>query len=718
MSLLKGLNSEQREAVLHSHESSGPLLILAGAGSGKTSVLTKRILYRIEQGVDSSKILALTFTAKAAAEMDERVKELAPDSKALLCTFHSLALRILKMKICGVENWKRLGFAKVPLPKEQSNFEWQDSLMELDLKAGSVDRENLFCPEIKVKKEKLEKLRASVFKSAAVVFEDLIWLSIHLLSEFEEVCDYCRNFWNEILIDEYQDINPSQYRLVRAVLGESKNLFAVGDDDQAIYGFRGADIGNILRFKKDFPNCKVLKLEWNYRSTANILETANRIFTDKPLIFRKNLRAGALRPYHLFKENRKPEIWVSQTPEEEILKLVYEIRFLRDEYSMKWSDFALLSRYNRQCDYYELVLKEYGIPIIEENSPPDFDGVHIETIHSSKGLQYPVVFYCGLAEGLSPGELPDGFREKKKQLGEEKRLFYVGVTRAEAHLVFLYCKQRYFRGKLKNFKESRFLKYCREKKFKKGIRMPVLVFKIFAVIKIMGYMLWCIPNYFFRRIFKNSTADIWLQEKSLLWSKFCLRSLRIDLAISGQQNLAKVDWSRSVVVIANHNSFADIPVILASVQKMFGFLAKAELGRIPILSYWMKKIGCVFIKREATNAGRKLKNRMSEISAERPPQIVVFPEGTRSKTGEMGTWKSGAFRIAVDFKAIILPIVINGTASAWEKRTNSRTVQKVTSQILQPFDVVQWETENGKRIDVKAELIDKLRELMASSLNG
>jgi len=714
MSLLKGLNSEQREAVLHSHECSGPLLILAGAGSGKTSVLTKRILYRIQQGVDSSKILALTFTAKAAAEMDERVKELAPDSKALLCTFHSLALRILKMNVCGVENWKRLGFAKAPLPKEQSSFEWQDQLIELGLKAGSVDRENLFCPEIKVKKEKLETLRANVFKSTEVVFEDLIWLSIRLLSEFKEVCDYCRNFWNEVLIDEYQDINPSQYRLVRAVLGESKNLFAVGDDDQAIYGFRGADIGNILRFKKDFPNCKVIKLEWNYRSTASILETANRIFTDKPLIFRKILRAGALRPYPLFKENRKPEILATQTPEEEVLRLAYEIRSLREEYAMRWSDFALLSRYNRQCDYYGLALKEYGIPVIEENSPPDFDGVHIETIHSSKGLQYPVVFYCGLAENLSPGELPNNFREKRKQLGEEKRLFYVGVTRAEAHLVFLYCKRRHFRGKLKDFKESRFLKYCREKGFKKGIRMPIFIFKIFAVIKIISYMLWHIPNYFFRKIFKSSTAEIWLQERLLLWSKFCLRCLRIDLAASGQQNLAKVDWSRPVVVIANHNSYADIPVILASAQRPLGFLAKKELSRIPILSYWMKKIGCVFIKRHTSGAAQKFKDKMSEISAEKPPHIVVFPEGTRSKTGEMGVWKSGAFRMAAEFKATILPIVLNGTAASWERRKNSRTIQKVTSQILEPFDVAQWEKENGSEIDAKGELMAMLLRIFTA----
>ncbi|MCL2101732.1 MAG: UvrD-helicase domain-containing protein, partial [Fibromonadales bacterium] len=574
MSLLKGLNSEQKQAVLHSHANEGPLLILAGAGSGKTSVLTKRILHRIGQGVESSKILALTFTAKAAAEMDERVKELAPDSEALLCTFHSLALRILRMKISGIENWKRIGFAKAPMPKEQSDFDWQESLVEQGLKAGSIVRENLFCPEIKAKKDKLEKLQASVFDSAAIVFEDLIWLSIRLLSEFSEVRQFCQSLWNEILIDEYQDINPSQYRLVRAILGDGKNLFAVGDDDQAIYGFRGADIGNILRFQKDFPNCKVLKLEWNYRSTANILEAANRIFTDKPLAFRKNLRAGAQRPYPLFKENRKPEVWVSQTAEEEILRLVYEIRFLKEEYSMEWSDFALLSRYNRQCEYYELALKERGI-----------EGVHIETIHSSKGLQYPVVFYCGLAEKLSPGELPKDFKEKRKQLGEEKRLFYVGVTRAEAHLIFLYCRQRYFKGKLENFKESRFLKYCREKEFSKGTGMPVSIFRVIVTTRVILYMLRHIPIYLFQSFFKSSTAKTWLDELLLSWAKYCLRVLRVDLDVKGRENLAKVDWTRPVIVIANHNSFADIPAVLVSVQRSLGFLAKIELSRIPVLSY-------------------------------------------------------------------------------------------------------------------------------------
>jgi len=418
-----------------------------------------------------------------------------------------------------------------------------------------------------------------------------------------------------------------------------------------------------------------------------------------------------LRPYPLFKENRKPEIWISQTAEEEIIKLVYEIKFLKDEYSMKWSDFALLSRYNRQCEYYTLALKDCDIPIIEDESPEDFDGVHIETIHASKGLQYPVVFYCGLAESLSPGELPEKPSEREKQLGEEKRLFYVGVTRAEAHIFFLYCKQRYFKGKLKNFKASRFLKYCEEKKLKKGIAMPVFIFKIFAVAKIIIFMLRHIPLYFFERIFRAGTVDIWMRERLMLWAKYCIKSLRANLSISGQYNLAKVDWSRPVIVIANHNSYMDIPVILTSAQRPLGFLAKAELSRIPVLSYWMKKIGCVFIKRQAIGAGQKFKDKMSEISAEKALSIVIFPEGTRSKTGEMGTWKSGAFRMATELKATILPIAIKGTSAAFEKRKSSKTIQEASSQILEPFDVAKWEKENEKEMEFR-DLMGRMREIL------
>ena len=259
--------------------------------------------------------------------------------------------------------------------------------------------------------------------------------------------------------------------------------------------------------------------------------------------------------------------------------------------------------------------------------------------------------------------------------------------------VVLYCRQRYFKGELKKFKESRFLKYAREKELKKGVRMPVVIFRIFSVAKIISYMFAHIPLLLFQRIFKRATADIWLQEVLLKWAAFCLRCLKIDLNAKGQQNLAKVDWNRCVIVIANHNSFADIPVILTATQRMLGFLAKVELGRIPILSYWMRRIGCVFIKRREKGAGQKFKDKISEISAEKPPQIVIFPEGTRSKTGKMNEWKSGAFRMATEFDAIILPIILQGTAESWERRKKSNAIQTVEAKILEPVDTANCDKD-------------------------
>jgi 1-acyl-sn-glycerol-3-phosphate acyltransferase len=149
---------------------------------------------------------------------------------------------------------------------------------------------------------------------------------------------------------------------------------------------------------------------------------------------------------------------------------------------------------------------------------------------------------------------------------------------------------------------------------------------------------------------------------------------------------------------------------------MFGFLAKEELSRIPILCYWMKKIGCVLIKRQATGAAQKFKDKISKASSEKPMQIVIFPEGTRSKTGEMGVWKSGAFRIAAEFKATVLPLVLKETAQTWEKRKKSKTIQKVTSHILEPLDVAELEKESGKEIDAKAELMARLKSCYTALL--
>ena len=371
--LLKGLNSDQRAAVLHDHEKNGQLLILAGAGSGKTSVLTKRIQYRIMSGVEPEKILALTFTAKAAAEMRERVQKLFPDAGVRLCTFHSLALFILKSKVPVKQDtgWRSptksgmtaeaysscpayelVGFKKMPVPTESADKSFMQELAKVGGRKFRFSREELFSDAHPAKLlKKLEPLRNRVLESGQVVFEDLIYQAIHLLENHESARTFFQNQWTEILVDEYQDINPSQYRLVKALLGERKSLFVVGDDDQAIYGFRGADIGNINRFRDDFKESSLIRLEWNYRSVANILHFSNRIFENKPIHLRKVLRAGNMNGSggsSIFKENREPEIWVSEDPVEEMQKIIESIKLLRESYDLQWKNFAILVRWRHK----------------------------------------------------------------------------------------------------------------------------------------------------------------------------------------------------------------------------------------------------------------------------------------------------------------------------------------------------------------------------------
>ena len=374
--LLAGLNSDQRAAVLHNHETDGQLLILAGAGSGKTSVLTKRIQYRILCGVQPEKILALTFTAKAAAEMRERVQKLFPNAGVRLCTFHSLALFMLKSKVPAkfteqarseLFAYELVGFKKMPVPTESADKSFMQELAKVGGRKFRFSREELFSDAHPPKLiKKLQPLRERVLVSGQVVFEDLIYQAINLLENHEDARAFFQSQWSEILVDEYQDINPSQYRFVKALLGERKSLFVVGDDDQAIYGFRGADIGNINRFRDDFKESSLIRLEWNYRSVPNILHFSNQIFQNKPIHLRKVLRAGNMNGSGgspIFKENRKPEIWVSEDPVEEMQKIITSIKLLRESYDLKWKNFAILVRYNRQRLYYEEALRDAMLPI-------------------------------------------------------------------------------------------------------------------------------------------------------------------------------------------------------------------------------------------------------------------------------------------------------------------------------------------------------------------
>lgn len=714
--ILEGLNSDQRAAVLHDHRKGAQLLILAGAGSGKTSVLTKRIQYRIAMGVEPEKILALTFTAKAAAEMRERVQKLFPDAGVRLCTFHSLALFMLRQKIGGRFAYEMVGFRKAPVPQESSGREFLEDLSRLRIPPSQLNREELFADTHPSRlKSKIEELRCGVLESGAVVFEDLIYQSINLLETCAEARDYFRSMWSEIMVDEYQDINPSQYRLVRALLGDRRELFVVGDDDQAIYGFRGADIGNIERFCRDFKESTLIRLEWNYRSTPNVLHLANEIFVNKPLRLRKVLRAGNLKGSGgnpLFRENRKPEVWVSENPVEEIQKIVAAVRDLRMSYDLRWKNFAILVRYNRQRLYYETALADAGLPVAGaelEGSLTVEDGIHVETVHASKGLQYAVVFYAGLAEGLTPGECTGNSAQRKKQMDEERRLYYVGVTRAESYLILLYCKKRFWKGRLRKLKRSRFLPDKEEPP--KNLKMPVFLFRVYVATTVLLYMLVHILLLPLIMLRYRGEFHNWFEKKIQKFSMFCMKRLRIDLSVQDQAMLGRVDWTRPVFVMANHNSYSDIPVIFLAVERTVGFIAKKELRYIPFLSFWMHRIGCIFVNREKGGGARLIREAMA---SGRVPVLSIFPEGTRGHDESLNPFKSGGFRLSIESDATILPVVIRGTRYAWEGRKNMGQV-KVTARILEPLDIAALRAQK-ERIEPRHDVMHVIRERMEAAL--
>lgn len=714
--ILRGLNADQRAAVLHDHEKNAQLLILAGAGSGKTSVLTKRIQYRIAMGVNPENILALTFTAAAASEMRERVQKLFPGAGVRLCTFHSLALYMLKQNVGGRPAYEMVGFSKPPVPQESSSRDFLEDVARLNLSVKCLDRERLFDPTLAPALErKLKPLRDTVLASGQVVFEDLIYLATRLLEEHDDARRFFQAQWTEIMVDEYQDINPSQYRMVKALLGKRKSLFVVGDDDQAIYGFRGADIGNINRFCEDFRESTLIRLEWNYRSTPNILHLANEIFKNKPLRLQKVLRAGNPNGSHgnpLFRENRKPEVWMSENPVEEMMKIVCKIRELRQAYDLDWKNFAILVRYNRQRLYYETFLRDSELPVAgtEVGGESEVeDGIHVETVHASKGLQYAVVFYAGLAEGLTPGECQGGREERKRQLDEERRLYYVGVTRAEAYLILLYCKQRYWKGRLRSYRRSRFLP--RDAELSKGFKMPLILFKIHVVVQVLSYMFAHILVLPFVVLFKRKEVNLWVDKKIQCFARFCMKVLRIDLSVEDQAILSKVDWSRPVFVMGNHNSYADIPIIFLAIERTIGFIAKAELRFIPFLGFWMKKIGCVLINREKGGGAALIREAMAHGRA---PRLFIFPEGTRGKDESMVPFKSGGFRLAIETGATILPVCIKGSGFAWEHRKDSAR-KKVSVKILEPVDV-QAMLDEHKTLDPRKDLMYPIRAQMEAAL--
>ena len=626
--ILKGLNDKQYEAVVNTE---GPCLVIAGAGSGKTKVLTHKIAYLIgEKGAKPWDILAITFTNKAANEMKERIANLVgDDAKDIwMGTFHSICVRILRRFI------DRIGFDSSFIIFDTSD---QRTLVKNCMKDLAIDdklfndrsvlseisnaKNEMLEPEqytaranSDFRKEKIatvyELYQKRLKENNAIDFDDIINYTIKILMENPDVLEYYANKFKYVLVDEYQDTNKAQFTLVTLLASKNGNITVVGDNDQGIYSFRGADISNILNFERDFPGTKIIKLEQNYRCTGNILKAANSVIKNNEVKYKKEL-------WTQNEEGNLPKVYQADNEYDEATYIVTEIEHLKREEYYKYSDFAILYRMNTQSRAIEDILRRENVPykivgglkfyerkeikdiiaylrliqnsadnlslkriinepkrgigktsldkveaiaeqngtsmyevikhadqyglnrvflnsrefvnVIEElkdkkdelviselikttlkktgytkaleeentieaenrienleefltvaiefeeeyaenslsqflegitlssdidNVEEDEDSVTLMTLHSAKGLEFPVVFLVGMEEGIFPGYKSIS---EPKELEEERRLCYVGITRAKEHLYLTCSKQRTIFGSTSYNPVSRFL---------------------------------------------------------------------------------------------------------------------------------------------------------------------------------------------------------------------------------------------------------------------
>ena len=370
--IIEELNDKQKEAVLHVE---GPCLVIAGAGSGKTKVLTHKIAYLMhEKGVKPWNILAITFTNKAANEMKERVEKLVGEvaKDMWIGTFHSICVRILRRYI------DRIGFSSSFIIFDTSD---QRSLVKQCLKEQNIDdkmftdrsvlseisnaKNEMLEPDMykmrtngEFRKETIAQIYSSYQKKLkennAIDFDDIINYTIKILSENPDVLEYYSNKFEYVLVDEYQDTNKAQFTLVSILAARHGNITVVGDNDQGIYSFRGADITNILNFEKDFPGTKIIKLEQNYRCTQNILDAANSVIKNNETKYEKKL----------WTENGKGcliNVYKGRDEYDEANFITENINRIRREEYMTYSDFAVLYRMNSQSRSIEDILRREDI---------------------------------------------------------------------------------------------------------------------------------------------------------------------------------------------------------------------------------------------------------------------------------------------------------------------------------------------------------------------
>ena len=368
---LSRLNKEQQEAVKHME---GPLLILAGAGSGKTTMMTHRIAYMLEKGVSPYNILAVTFTNKAAGEMKDRIESLTGGTRGMwVMTFHAMCVRILRNhgEVLGFKN----GFSiydesdkKALLKRIVKDLKIDEKIYPISYLGSVISscKEAEEDPDdyiennsMNFKAETVAKVYARYMEDLqqnnAMDFDDLLWNVVKLFEASSEVLSYYQERFKYIMVDEYQDTNYLQYKLIHALAEKSHNLCVVGDDDQCIYQWRGADIRNILDFEKDFPETKVVKLEQNYRSDANILDLANSVIANNRNRKAKELwtdrNEGSKITYRRLEDEQREAWYVGG-----------EIQRLHDEEGIPFNDMAILYRKNAQSRPFEEKFSFRGIP--------------------------------------------------------------------------------------------------------------------------------------------------------------------------------------------------------------------------------------------------------------------------------------------------------------------------------------------------------------------
>lgn len=368
---LSRLNKEQQEAVKHME---GPLLILAGAGSGKTTMMTHRIAYMLEKGVSPYNILAVTFTNKAAGEMKDRIESLTGGTRGMwVMTFHAMCVRILRNHgdVLGFKN----GFSiydesdkKALLKRIVKDLKIDEKIYPVSYLGSVISscKEAEEDPDdyiennsMNFKAETVAKVYARYMEDLqqnnAMDFDDLLWNAVKLFEASSEVLSYYQQRFKYIMVDEYQDTNYLQYKLIHALAEKSHNLCVVGDDDQCIYQWRGADIRNILDFEKDFPETKVVKLEQNYRSDANILDLANSVIANNRNRKAKELwtdrNEGSKITYRRLEDEQREAWYVGG-----------EIQRLHDEEGIPFNDMAILYRKNAQSRPFEEKFSFRGIP--------------------------------------------------------------------------------------------------------------------------------------------------------------------------------------------------------------------------------------------------------------------------------------------------------------------------------------------------------------------